>query len=306
MNRENVVNVYSHICSKGTNGVYVSELIDKFNIKLNDIRSFVKALDLYEDIHYEIENEDDEDMNITKKTKIIIIGEAYYLKSRYNDYICNLIALILNHNKDDNDIINIIGNRINFKYIDKSIINNTLIDEIKEIKKQILNSIINNKYINITYNCNEKIVKSNDVYALGMYYDDIVNNYYVILNNGLEVSFRDIRYIEELNKAVKYDIKFYINKYLKEKANSKLKLRVYDEAKVVEKIDNIFKKNEIKREKYSDFYKYTIYVDDPYKYKNIINNYGMSVIVEEPIELRQEIITETRAIIDAIGRGQCN
>lgn len=293
-------NIYSYICSSKNKGVYVSNIMEKYGVKLSEMRSFIRLLDLFpEDIQYEILNENSSDENIIKKdTKIIIIDESYYLKNKYDEYISSAIEKVLKKSDSDNHIIDIIGNRISGKYIDKSNVNN-MISEIREIKKEVLDSIINNKYINITYYCNNKIKNDNKVYVLGMYYDEVVNNYYIVLNDRSEVSLKEIKNIELLEE-IKFNIKFNIEEYLQGKATEVLKLKVYDEANVIDKINYAFRNNKKEIEKFNEGYVYTINVDDPYKYEKMISNYGMSVIVVEPLELKENIIKETKEVIKAL------
>ena len=301
MQYENIVNIYGYICSKKQQGAFVYELMDKFNVKISDIKSFIKVLDLfYEEIHYEIINENIDEFNINRKSKIVIEGYSYYLKDKYDYYISNNISQILDRYSYDNKIIDIVGNRLNFKYINKS---STLKDkfiEVKEIKRELIDVIIKNNYINIVFYNNNEISRLHKVYVLGMYFDEILKEYLVILNNYIEISLNNIKDIECLNEKVKFNIKFDVNMYLKNKCNKILKLKVYDEANVIEKVNFIFRNNEKKIIPEKEYYYYIIKVDNPYKYKDLINNFGMSVIVDEPLSLKNDIIFETKKTIKAL------
>ena len=310
MNYENIVNMYGYICSKQQKGVLVSNLIDKFNVNLKDIKDFIRVLDLfYEEIHYEIINNEDsnlfeEDLNeyIDKNSIIIIQGYAYFLKSKYNPVINSNIYEILKYYNKGNNIIDIIGKPISYKYIDKSSTDENVLGESNEIKQNIINAIVENKYIELTYKNKANSLISINGYVLGIYYDEILNEYFVILNDYLEININSIVKFHILNKKINFKVKFDVGDYLKNKACNRLVLKVYKEANVIEKINFVFRNNKYTITNKNEYIIYNILVDNPFKYINIINNFGMSVIVMEPLDLREKIITQTKNAIKCLSK----
>ena len=98
-----------------------SEIMKDLNKKIKNTKAYYVEGEM-EIINNEDSNLFEEDLNeyIDKNSIIIIQGYAYFLKSKYNPVINSNIYEILKYYNKGNNIIDIIGKPISYKYIDKT------------------------------------------------------------------------------------------------------------------------------------------------------------------------------------------
>ncbi len=77
-----------------------------------------------------------------------------------------------------------------------------------------------------------------------------------------------------------------------------MELKVFDEGNVLQKVINHFWDYGMKRIARGDHYMLQIMVEEPWHYRNLIDAFGQSVIVEKPEEFRQAIIQDSLQLYD--------
>ena len=90
---------------------------------------------------------------------------------------------------------------------------------------------------------------------------------------------------------------FDIQDYLTEIQKYKMVLRVYDEGNVRKKLELLLRDNQLKIEKKEDYDVYSIMVSDEQLYAEKIRQFGRSVIIEEPKEIKEDMIAEIKEIM---------
>ena len=309
MKYDDIMKLYSYICSFESEGVSVGELIKKFNIKKRDIISFLKVMSNFSnniDFHYyspdeDVEYEDFDD--IDEKTIIDINDKIFYLNSRLslNDST-KIQEIIEDYNvKDLDEVINKIndGQAQEFTYITKG---SGLSEEERSLKDEIIKIIGTEAIIDLEYYNGNSYERLRYVSIIGMYYERILRKYILVISDKYgkisKVYLEDIKEIYKLYKDKNELYKdFNIKNYLKDIRNKNLTLIVFDEANVIKNLENSFKSFEYKIEKKEDYYIFIVNVEDPFKYKEFINGFGRSIVVKYPEKLRDNIYEESKKII---------
>lgn len=309
MKYNDIMKLYSYICSFENEGVNVGEIIKEFNIKKRDIVNFLKVMSNFSDnieFHYyspeeDVEYEDFED--IDEKTIIDINDKIFYLNSRLNLNDSTKIQEIIEDYdiKDLDEVINKIndGQAQEFTYITKG---NGLSEKERKFKDEIIKIIGTEGIVDLEYYNGNSYERLRYVSIIGMYYERILRKYILVISdkNGKisELYLQDIKEIYKLYKEKNELYKdFNIKDYLKDIRNKKLILIVFDEANVINKLERIFKSFEYKVEKKEDYYIFTVNVKDQFKYKEFINGFGRSVVVKYPEKLRDNIYEENEKIL---------
>jgi len=309
MKYNDIMKIYSYICSFGNEGVRVEEIIKKFNIKKRDMINFLKVMSNFSDnieFHYyspeeNVEYEDFDD--IDENTIIDINDKIFYLNSRLNLNDSTKIQEIIEDYdiKDLDGVINKIndGQAQDFTYITKG---NGLSDKQKKLKDEIIKVIGMESIIDLEYYNGASNERLRYISIIGMYYERILKKYIVIISdkNG-KISKLYLQNIKKIYKLYKDKNELYkdfnIKDYLKDIRNEKLTFIVFDEANVIKKLENAFKNFGYKIEEKEDYYIFTVNVEDPFKYKDFINGFGRSVVVKYPEELRKTIYEENEKIL---------
>lgn len=309
MKYNDIMKIYSYICSFGNEGVRVEEIIKKFNIKKRDMINFLKVMSNFSDnieFHYyspeeNVEYEDFDD--IDEKTIIDINDKIFYLNSRLNLNDSTKIQEIIEDYdiKDLDGVINKIndGQAQDFTYITKG---NGLSDKQKKLKDEIIKVIGMESIIDLEYYNGASNERLRYISIIGMYYERILKKYIVIISdkNG-KISKLYLQNIKKIYKLYKDKNELYkdfnIKDYLKDIRNEKLTLIVFDEANVIKKLENAFKNFGYKIEEKEDYYIFTVNVEDPFKYKDFINGFGRSVVLKYPEELRKTIYEENEKVL---------
>lgn len=314
MKFKDVLNLYYHICNKGEQGVTVKELIETFNIKKGEIIKFLKLISEFgKDIefHYYSLNDDiyyDDFEEIDEETVIDIFDTLHLIKNRLDlENTTKLYEILEDFNLSSEDnIINKVGDiQIeNFKYINKGKIKDDEKNNILKLKNKIVDYIINKNFINIR--CHEKngIKNYKNINILGIYYDKIKKNYFVVINDNDDIKEINLSHISsegiEKIKGKKNETfdDFDIGEYIRSQRNDNLVLRVYDEANVIKKLNKLLYEYDYVIEQKQEYALYKIKVKNPMNFKVIINGFGRSVIVEEPLNLKKEIIDDSYKAIE--------
>jgi len=310
MKYNDIINIYSYICSFGNKGVSVGEIIKKFNIKKRDIVSFLKVMSNFSDnieFHYYSPEEDvvyEDFDDIDESTIIDINDKIFYLNSRLSLNDSTKIQEII----EDYDIKVLDGviNKINdgqaqdFTYITKG---KGLSDKQKKLKDEIIKVIGMESIIDLEYHNGASHERLRYVSIIGMYYERILKKYIVVISdkNGKisELYLQDIKEIYKLYKDKNELYKdFNIKDYLKSIRDKELTFIVFDEANVIKKLENVFKNFGYKIEEKEDYYIFTVNVENPFKYKEFINGFGRSIVVKYPENLRKNIYEENEKVLE--------
>ena len=309
MKYNDIMKLYSYICSFENEGVNVGEIIKKFNIRKRDIVNFLKVMSNFSDnieFHYysledDVEYEDFED--IDEKTIIDINDKIFYLNSRLNLNDSTKIQEIIEDYdvKDLDEVINKIndGQAQEFTYITKG---NGLSKRERSLKDEIIKVIGMESSIDLEYYNGNSYERLRYVSIIGMYYERILKKYILVISDKKgKISKVYLEDIKEIYKLYKEKNEFYkdfnIKDYLKDIRNKNLILIVFDEANVIKKLESSFKSFEYKIEKKEDYYIFIVNVEEPFKYKEFINGFGRSVVVKYPEKLRNKIYEESKKVL---------
>lgn len=279
----------------------------KYNLKKKDIISFLKVMSNFESIEFYYYSPDEnkiyEDFSEIEEDTIIEIRDELYTlnKKLCEDDSIKLQEIVEDYcNKELNNLVEKIGNEevFHMPYIVKGVGLNKNEESIKNKLKECIgfNNIID---IQLKEGANKTL---RNVAPIGLYFNDVIQQYNVVITNKdgevKELKLNNIGNIYDIYKEKNVlHLDFSIKNYLSLKRNIPMILIVFNEAKVIEKIESSFKNFMSECKKADEYNVYKIMVEDPLKYKDFINSFGRSIIVKEPIELRDTIIQETKNII---------
>lgn len=181
---------------------------------------------------------------------------------------------------------------------------NEITGKIQGHKSLWVRSILNNKCIDMDFTgANRKIYKK-EVHPIGMYYDKFLQKYYGVYidDNGscLEVDISDILSLKETEKTF-YPIDFDIDEYRQQKQQCKMVLKVYDEGNVKCKLSKLLSDNQLHQQEFENFSRYTFYTEDEWLYADIIKQYGRSVVIEEPVYIKEEMMKDIQVTLESYG-----
>lgn len=87
---------------------------------------------------------------------------------------------------------------------------------------------------------------------------------------------------------------FSIKEYLSNKSWEKVIVRIYDKERIEDKLKNVFGERFKVLSENDEYIKAQIEVDDSMKYCELFDSYGRAIIVEKPIELKNEMIKRAK------------
>lgn len=166
----------------------------------------------------------------------------------------------------------------------------------KENKARWINAAIRGKAVECHLNGVSNIIKET-VRPLGIYYDKCLDTYFCVYRkNDGTVRHCELWYIykvilDEKSEAVLSE--FNIRAYMKSICTERVTLKVFKEAKVLEKLKRLLEENELTTEEFDDYCILRFKVYEPYDYINIFNGYGRSVVILEPKYLHDRILKST-------------
>lgn len=157
------------------------------------------------------------------------------------------------------------------------------------------------KKMPVAKNISNKKIKEEEKIPVGLYYDKFLQKYYGVFleENGTvnEIDISDIRKVNVSKEEISNNRNFDIQDYLTEIQKYKMVLRVYDEGNVRKKLELLLRDNQLKIEKKEDYDVYSIMVSDEQLYAEKIRQFGRSVIIEEPKEIKEDMIAEIKEIM---------
>lgn len=334
MNEElkEIYSVYNRICNayKKNEVLTVKKLRKEHGIQKRDMKIFLEfmytyiclmgdsAIDLYiydsngkeyntEKIqeYVEIEVNSPKEVDDLAKRVMEIMNDNWSIRveDSIKTYVSKMDSVpVLNVPKQDHDIVNEIKKFGNIKVetlkmIDKS----TSGDFPFQKKREWIRAILTNKKVRIAKNISNKKIKEEEKIPVGLYYDKFLQKYYGVFleENGTvnEIDISDIRKVNVSKEEISINRNFDIQDYLTEIQKYKMVLRVYEEGNVRKKLELLLRDNQLKIEKKEDYDVYSIMVSDEQLYAEKIRQFGRSVIIEEPKEIKEDMIAEIKEIM---------
>ena len=175
--------------------------------------------------------------------------------------------------------------------------------EKETIKKMWIDAIIKHKILKIVTS-DGTAIENSEVKPLGLYYPDGSDRQRGVYKKIVktenseevidEVEFDNIRDCTELKNRRFKPIPFSIKKYLNNKKQQYMLLRVYPQAHVLEKLKKVFIDNLQEESKSDGYVRVKVKTDDPMQYCKLLESYGKSVLVEEPKELQNQILENAK------------
>lgn len=167
-----------------------------------------------------------------------------------------------------------------------------------------IQSILNNKCVDMNLRGTNRRIYKKEVCPVGMYYDRFLQKYYGVYidDNGscLEVDMSEILSLKETEKTF-CQIDFDIDEYRQQKQQCKMVLKVYDEGNVKYKLSKLLSDNQLQKQEFQNFSRYTFYTEDEWLYADIIKQYGRSVIIEEPVYIMEEMMRDIQVTLESYG-----
>lgn len=188
------------------------------------------------------------------------------------------------YNKKLDELLDVfwIKDRVDATLIDKS-------EMSSKIKKRILDiaqGIMENRKVTINHQDN--------MAAIGMYYDAFLQKDFVVCENSHEkftICVNDIHAIQiSEDSYVKTD--FSVAEYRESVNKFKMVVKVFDEANVIEKLKTLLKDNKVTSRDYDGYSILEFYTNDVEAYAEKLRQHGSSVLIMEPRETMEKIISE--------------
>lgn len=140
-----------------------------------------------------------------------------------------------------------------------------------------------------------------NILPLGLYFDYVIKRYKCVYydkktDSRKEMRLDDLKYIELMNQSIleepekEMKERFNIENYIQEVQKETMKIKVYREANVIQKIENLLKYNQCTKEEADDYVVFRFKTDDPDEYMKVFNSYGRSVVILEPKRLQEDVL----------------
>ena len=193
---------------------------------------------------------------------------------------------------------------------DVSLEESYIIDKGNNDRKQIED--IKKAWVRACVKCNCLRINNSakEVLPLGLYYDYVTQKYKCVYwqeNKKQKILLETITQIESLEESTlsldKNSLKeikqtFNIYDYIKSVQVEEMELKVYDEAKVIYKLKELFKDNQCEVEEYDGYAIFRIKTEKPEEYLNVLNGYGRSVIILKPENQKKKAIEMINTILE--------
>lgn len=143
--------------------------------------------------------------------------------------------------------------------------------------------------------------KKKVILPLGLYYDYVIKRYKCVYydkisNSRKEVQLDELEKVELTNDDIlvnslkKMKLHFNIEDYIKEIQKETMKLKVYNEANVINKLEELLKNNQCTKVDMEECVIFQFKTDDSDEYMKVFNSYGSSVIILEPKRLQEDVM----------------
>lgn len=138
---------------------------------------------------------------------------------------------------------------------------------------------------------------------LGMRYIKLREVYELIYSeNNVNIGKTDVSDIIQIEVLEqKYNQSFNIYEYIESERKTKMVLDVYDEGKVINKLDKLLAEYKVNKQKKKDCMEYSFMIENAEMFEAFVKSYGRSVIVIEPVELREKIYQDSKKVLEFYG-----
>lgn len=165
-------------------------------------------------------------------------------------------------------------------------------------KPRWLDAIVKRKKVEIKFrNSVNGRIAVETVKPLGLYYQSGLDQERIVYQSVNEdklgdVELRNVKNMIVMEKKRFAPIAFSIDDYLKKGKIQEIVLRVYSkEADVDKKLADLYGNDLTEISETEEYKRVSIKVEDPMRHCELLESFGMSVIVEKPKELREKILT---------------
>lgn len=169
----------------------------------------------------------------------------------------------------------------------------------RKIKHKLLSAILNRNAVQVTlYGENKKKKK---IHPMGLRYINLLDVYHLVYYERDKDDIRKMELSEIAGADIldeTFDTEFHIYDYIERKKTEKMVLDVYCEGNVIKKMDLILSEyNSVEKMEKDDHVEYKFMTEDAGMFENVIKSFGRSVIVREPIWLRDKILSSAQEIL---------
>lgn len=310
--------LYSEICNRSSNGkgMSISEVKKKYGLKKRDVvvllQFLIDVADLDHCVDFVKYNKDGEvedvaldnlDESASDGSIYIQIYDngAFLLQNRMDESELNLQndTFLYNLKNDSADkalkeISNISDDDLDSVIISKGVRCNNHIERNRRIA--LITAILNNTLVRIGIKGNHNDVAYNIIKPLGLRYIKLQESYELIYSeNTTEVKSLDVSMIVAVESIKeKYKQAFNIHDYISIQRKTKMILNVYDEGNVIKKLDKLLSEYDVRKKKLDNCFEYSFMVDNADKFESLIKSFGRSIIVVEPVNLRDKIYRDSK------------
>lgn len=176
------------------------------------------------------------------------------------------------------------------------------LDKLQQNKREIIKAILTSKKVMIARRIHNGKIEKIEKTPIGLYYDIFLQRYYGVFEEEdtsiSEVDLGNITFVQVSNPAIIQNCEFDIEDYLAEKQKYKMVIRVYEEGNVRKKIESLLHNNQLEIQIKDNYNLYTFMASDEWLYAEKIRQFGRSVIIEEPKEIRECMIDEIKDTIE--------
>lgn len=197
------------------------------------------------------------------------------------------------HNLNDNSEYNKKLDELLDVFWIKDRVDATLIDKSEmssKIKKRILDiaqGIMENRKVTINHQDN--------MVAIGMYYDAFLQKDFVVCEKSHEkftICINDVTDARPISEDSYVKTDFSVAEYRESVNKFKMVVKVFDEANVIEKLKTLLKDNKVTSRDYDGYSILEFYTNDVEAYAEKLRQHGSSVLIMEPRETMEKIISE--------------
>ena len=317
--------LYSEICNRSVDGkgMSISEIKKKYGFKKRDIVVLLQFLIDVADLDHcvdfvkygtkgEVQDVDMDDLTESASDGDIYIliydNGAFLLQDRIDEAELNIKndTFLQNIKNDEADIAlkeisNISDHDLKIFVINKGIKKNLRIERNKRMK--LMMAILSKNMIKVKIKGEVHDFYVKKICPLGMRYIKLREVYELIYSeNNVNIGKTDVSDIIQIEVLEqKYNQSFNIYEYIESERKTKMVLDVYDEGKVINKLDKLLAEYKVNKQKKKDCMEYSFMIENAEMFEAFVKSYGRSVIVIEPVELREKIYQDSKKVLEFYG-----
>lgn len=175
-------------------------------------------------------------------------------------------------------------------------------EHLLENKRKWIMAVVNLSLVYMDYRSGTgKKIARKKVVPAGLYYDKFLEKYIFVYTadkeNYLDIEMDNIIKITVLDETYEIKPAFNIDKYIHSIQTEKMVLKVFHEAKVIQKLKELLSENQVNVKEYDGYDILEFMTGNPWQYLRVINGFGRSVVVKEPAYIQKNILDATRTAL---------